>query len=278
MSTRTLRYLLLTLLLTLFSLNSAASLLSDALTARYSEQERISFLAGDEEHVALNFPPTVTLKRGVAIILAEAGYQGLTLHSGSALAQRMRRWGWHVLVVPVVVDPQTESPAEPAASSAYTDDTGRWLHADTFQNNLSLITSGIFTQFADEPGYKIVVSQGMTAAQLLNLSVQQKVAAPDAYIVIAPFWPDASENQQIANWIAGTAVPVLDIAGGLANHWSAKTIVQRNERAQAGLKMHYRQRQLSETTAGISGIHGHTSPFITRLSKEIYGWTRYLGW
>ncbi|MBD3586039.1 DUF3530 family protein [Salinimonas sp. HHU 13199] len=278
MSTRTLRITLLTLLLTLFSVNSAASLLSEALTARYNEQERISFLAGDEEHVALSFPPTITLKRGVAIVLAEAGYQGLTLQSGSALAQPLRRWGWHVVVVPVVLEPQTESAAEPAASTAYTDDTGRWLHADTFQSNLSLITSGIFNQFADEPGYKIVVSQGMTAAQLLNLNAQEKVSAPDAIVVIAPFWPEMSQNQQVANWIADTTVPVLDIAGGLANHWSAKTMLQRNNHAQAGLKMHYRQRQLSESAAGTSGIHGHTSPFITRLSKEIYGWTRYLGW
>ena len=272
------RYLLLTLLLTSLSIKSVASPLSEVLTARYSEQERISFLAGDEEQIALNFPPTATLKRGVAVVLAETGYQGLTLQSGSELARRMRRWGWHVVVIPVKFDPEAEQSNQASTPTAYTDNTGQWLQAETWQTHLTLVTAGIFSQFADEPGYKLIVCQGMTAAQLLNLNAQQKVSAPDSYIIIAPFWPEASQNQQIASWIADTAVPVLDIAGGLANHWSAKTMALRSDSAQSGLKMHYRQRQMPESAAGISGIPGHTSPFISRLSKEIYGWTRYLGW
>ena len=265
-------------LLILFSLSLSASPLNEALMARYNEDARVSFLAGQEEYTALRYPATISMRRGIAVVLAEIGYQGLTVQSGELLAQRMRRWGWDVVVVPVVYPPSEESADEAITSNPFSDNTGRWLNAETSRNRLASLTTSVLNQFSDKPGYRLIICQGMTAAQMLQLTALEQLATPDAFVVLAPFWPEAEQNRQIARWIADTPIPVLDIAGALSNHWSAKTVAQRSDNARVGLKMDYRQRQLPEASAGAIGIQGHTSPFVTRLSKEIYGWTRYLGW
>lgn len=258
--------------------SALASPLSQTLKERYLAHQRLTYTVGETEYTALRFASAVPLSRGVAMIFVEPARQGLTLQTGQALAAQLQQWGWHTLVVPLASaealpghQPAAEKDAQPAASDGQSEPAD-WAQV------VAKTTAAVFDAIADEPGYRLVITQGMVAAQVLELSAAQQLPTPDSLVVVAPFWPELERNQQVTRWIAETQAPVLDIAGGLINRWAAHTSQARRVAASTGLKLHYRQRDLPVQLSSLRSTPGQASPFASRLGREIHGWTRHLGW
>lgn len=122
----------------------------------------------------------------------------------------------------------------------------------------------------DYPGFFLVISKGTSAAWLSKIYAEQKLEIPDALVTISPYWPDRKFNQYLAQWLANTPMPVLDLYNQWDNEWARQTVHQREIAAIRSLKLQYRQRQL----LGVD-MRQQNSAY---LSKEIYGWLSHMGW
>ena len=263
--------------LCLWAATAGAYSLQQELAARYSDREIMSVMAGEVPVTVVRQPATIALERGIAIILTEPGYQGLTLQAAETLAARMNRWGWQTLLVlspiPTGVPPATDQ--QTLQPDGYTDSTISWLDASATETHITLLLDTLNQSVKDVPGYRMIVSQGMTAAQLIKLNAEDRITSPDTLITITPFWPDNATNRQLASLVKATSSPLLDITGAINNRWEQQTRQLRRRQATSALKMHYRQREMAPDLGGHSAIK---SVFANQLSKQIYGWTRHLGW
>ncbi len=272
--------LLITATLSMWVCIGHASMLSEELKARYPGEQHLALSAGEDALTVLQTSSRTTLPRGVAIILVETGYQGLTIPGAWQLSQRMSRWGWHVLIAPVEINTvaQNTENGAPTEITRFTDSSHSWVDASGWDTQVMLILNAAFAAVDSEPGYRLVISQGMSAASVLKLDAQNKLPATDSLVTIAPFWPQAGLNQRIAQYLKDSPTPVLDISGGLRNRWSALTASERARQATVNLKLHYRQQAISDDFAGSSLDTQLGSVFVNQVGKTIYGWVDYLGW
>lgn len=126
-------------------------------------------------------------------------------------------------------------------------------------------------QLANEyGGFRLLVVQGTTAAAVLSALSDNSMTAPDALVVIAPFWPEREINARIPAQLAATEMPVLDIYSQWDSKWSKIHRHYRQVEANKVLKLHYRQRELIGPVINDQQYH--------LLSKEIYGWLTHMGW
>ena len=87
------------------------------------------------------------------------------------------------------------------------------------------------------PGFFLVISKGTSAAWLSKIYTEKKLATPDAFVTISPYWPDRKYNQRLPEWIANTPMPVLDLYSSDDNGWAQKTVAQREIAAIKSLKL-----------------------------------------
>ena len=120
------------------------------------------------------------------------------------------------------------------------------------------------------PGFLLVISEGTSAAWLSKIYAEQSLATPDGFVTISPYWPDRKFNQLLAQWLADTPMPVLDLYNQWDNEWARQTVTQREIAAIRSLKLQYRQRQLLGVDTPLQNS--------AYLSKEIYGWLSHMGW
>jgi hypothetical protein len=120
-------------------------------------------------------------------------------------------------------------------------------------------------------GHRIVVTQGITAATIAKLIVDNPTTSNiDALVINNPYWPIRKLNNKVPMVIAQTPIPVLDLTSYWDNNWSKQTAAKREIRARTELKEVYRQVEI----VGQSFDQGQME-YITR---QIKGWTTYLGW
>lgn len=279
--------------------STRAGILADDIRQQYLPSEYETVLAGEEDIPVFSAQPTTTLSRGVAIIFMDTGYQGLTLQNAQQLAARLNQWGWHTRIVPspVSLNPpattpsaETVAPADGTGSDKVQSDSdtlSALMHprawagtpvadAGTSQTMMALIAGAVFRSVDDVPGFRLVISQGMGAAQFLSLAVTDNVPPPDGLVVISPYWPQSGLQQNISEQLASTLFPVLDLQLPGSTPWTAGAPAIRRTDATKALKLHYRQKQLG-ASVNLASTFGN-SAFSNSLSKEIYGWVNYLGW
>jgi hypothetical protein len=244
-------------------------------------------LDGPEQQVLLiTSQATTALARGVAILVSESGMSPVSDSSLAPLAERLNDIGWVTMLVaaPVVgLDPslvgdspdnkQESSAPQPAVGSraAYRR-TSQMDSANFLQHQALLVASMqlIVEQSRQYPGFLLVVAQGTSAAWLTKIYAEQQLPTPDALVVISPFWPARHYNSLLASQVAMTTMPVLDIYHTRDNNWSLQSANKRKISALKALKLHYRQREISDLD--------DSAQYARQLNKEIYGWLHYLGW
>ncbi|NMH60349.1 DUF3530 family protein [Alteromonas ponticola] len=256
------------------------SMLSEDLERRFHAEELEQVLVGELTLSVIPQESAIPLSRGVAILLVDAGYQGLRLAAAQQLAKQLNQLGWHTLIAPSLIEvalvtaEQTDNTTVHPRSASHQ----AWYDFDRTKTQLSLLVNALFNHVSSQRGFKLIVSQGMTAAHLIELAAEEQIAAPDSMVVISPFWPDRRKNLAIGESLAKTEFPVLDINLIRSNLWDAHTYRKRRQDANNALKLHYRQRSIHADNFSSYAYAETISPQIVQLSKEIYGWTSYLGW
>lgn len=268
-------------------------MLADDIRNQYLPDEYQNVLVGDEDMPVFSGEPTTALSRGVALIFTDAGYQGLTLENALILAAELNQKGWHTRVVPpaITTAPVPAVPADATTADSETASTDQQrtenlLHprawalttlADPVANQatMALLASSMLRDVETLPGFRLLISQGMSAAQLVSLTASETITLPDGMVVISPYWPQAGNNDAIASQLADTPFPVLDLQLPQRTQWTSNTSSERKLAATKALKLHYRSRQLSESMM-LSRIGDNG--FSSNVSREIIGWVNFLGW
>lgn len=271
---------------------------------------------GEERVPIFEIPAVTPLTRGIVLILAEQSPSGLNIRQAKSLANLMSKKGWHSIVSPVPVIlaspfanydmPSTSSVSTELRANSNTENSSstnaQMNNTNNEQNiniaalhprqdtrpptldynrsaqHLTLLLNALYEHSKAHRGFRIVIAQGMSAAQILSLGAAEKIAPPNTLVTLSPFWPQASINSQIPTAIAGTDFPVLDLAVANVNEWATRTEDNRRFIASTSLKLHYRQQKLPANTFSSSFNDDNKSPFIQLLGGHIIGWTRYLGW
>lgn len=119
-----------------------------------------------------------------------------------------------------------------------------------------------------QPGYRIVVAEGVVAAFLIQLYATEAIPAPDALVVVGPYLPQWHLNNALAAQLASFSFPVLDLQPANASAWSSSTAADRVKQARRLQHPAYRQRFLP---------HAVTSGQALQLHQYVYGWLAYEG-
>lgn len=243
----------------------------------FSDEYTILPLAEQELLVLIN-DNTTAIARGVAILVTDNGIP-LTSRQGLApLVKQLTGLGWVTMLVSSPPSdlflPATEivAPASDTTELAPKASVSQLNQQvmDEHLQRLSMIMQTALTKASEYPGFVLVVAQGTSAASLAQLYTDNTLNAPDALVVVNPYWPDRQFNNQLAQTLANTPMPVLDVYTKRDNNWSQESIQARKIAAIKALKLHYRQREI----IGVGLIQQPAS----YLGKEIYGWLNHMGW
>ena len=242
---------------------------------------------GDQPVLLITSDATTAITRGVAVLVGESGISVASDKSLAPLAERLNAIGWvTMLVAPPAVgleqpgvkegsdndtDESTEQPSAIGTLAAH--EQASKMDPDNFLAHQAQLVSSmqmITKQSRQYPGFLLVIAQGTSAAWLTKIYAEQPLVAPDALVVISPFWPTRQYNPMLASQMAITPMPVLDIYHSRDNSWSLQSAKQRKISAIKALKLQYRQREISTLV--------DPAQEASQLHKEIYGWLHSLGW
>ena len=245
---------------------------------------------------------TTAITRGVAVMIADSSIPILGQEGFISLANEMNKIGWVTILIPApdigfipIIIPEAElkdvqkTTAEIEtknfANTQVTSLSATLLDLDINQSAVTTIDDSAFIKHEqqlvsllqavieksqDYPGYFLVISKGTSAAWLSKIYAEKTLDAPDAFVMVSPYWPDRKHNQRLPEWMANTPMPVLDLHSSWDNGWARKTVSRRQIAAVKALKLQYRQRKLLGFT-----MHQQHSAYI---GKEIYGWISHMGW
>ena len=245
---------------------------------------------------------TTAITRGVAVMIADSSIPILGQEGFATLANEMNKIGWVTILIPApdigfipIIIPEAELKDDQKttaeietknfANTQVTSLGAPLLDLDTSQSAVTTIDDSAFVKHEQQlvsllqavieksqeyPGYFLVISKGTSAAWLSKIYAEKTLDAPDAFVMVSPYWPDRKHNQRLPEWTANTPMPVLDLHSSWDNGWARKTVSRRQIAAVKALKLQYRQRKLLGFT-----MHQQHSAYI---SKEIYGWISHMGW
>lgn len=245
---------------------------------------------------------TTAITRGVAVMIADSSIPILGQEGFATLANEMNKIGWVTILIPApdigfipIIIPEAELKDDQKttaeietknfANTQVTSLGAPLLDLDTSQSAVTTIDDSAFVKHEQQlvsllqavieksqeyPGYFLVISKGTSAAWLSKIYAEKTLDAPDAFVMVSPYWPDRKHNQRLPEWTANTPMPVLDLHSSWDNGWARKTVSRRQIAAVKALKLQYRQRKLLGFT-----MHQQHSAYI---GKEIYGWISHMGW
>jgi len=118
----------------------------------------------------------------------------------------------------------------------------------------------------DQPGFKLVLSQGVNTGWLAEFYLNEGLSPPDAMVLLDAYYPELQSNKQMAMSLSKLMFPLMDITTRLSNQWQKNQLQERTLLMQKEIKLDYRQQALILDKQE------------QRLFKSIYGWLSSLGW
>jgi hypothetical protein len=218
---------------------------------------------------------TNAIARGVSLLITDSGELPGSDEAINPLIVQLNGLGWVTMVLAIPtremfsLSNSLPDNAEPPSAKLMTSQ----LDPERYQANLTYVTAlmqAAMEQARKYPGFILVITQGMTAASLSQLYAEGSLNAPDAMVVINPYLPDRLYNKKLANYLAKTPMPVLDLYNQSDSRWSQSQVVARRTAAVKTLKLEYRQREIIGVAWQAQSTH--------YIGKEIQGWLKHMGW
>jgi len=141
-----------------------------------------------------------------------------------------------------------------------------------YSQELEAYIAATLNQMQTTMGYRILVSQGITAATIAKLIADDNALMQqiDTLVINNPYWPIRKLNNKLPMVIAQIQIPVLDLISHWDNSWSKQTEKTRRVKATTELKEVYRQAEIIGQPLDQAQMK--------YISRQIKGWTTYLGW
>ncbi len=252
-----------------------------------------TMMVGTQEVVIVSHEANLPLAKGVILLVSESGRPGASQVGLAPMTGYLNDYGWAtiLLTAPTLewqAEPEQEtatgSPTDASTEQQSSGEDGQALPVPSFDAPLSinqamyqrqeqkfmLLMNAAMQEAQNYPGFIVVAAQGTSAAFLAKIYADGQLRAPDAFVSISANLPQKDLNNAVADAIARTPMPVLDIYNQWDNEWTTSTARARKVTAEKALKLHFRQREI-------------VGPAINRqqfqyIAKEIHGWLTYMGW
>ena len=224
-------------------------------------------LAGTEDFLTILQPDTHSTDRGIAILLPEWGQAATDTKAINYLRQHLPDEGWTTIAIQPLAKP-LNYPSRQEKQAQAIEENGELLKA--YQEQLTPLLAAVMEKAAEYPGIFLVIAQGNNAATLMDLYEQALVPPPNAFITLSAHRLTVTGNQRLAEQIAVTELPILDLVLKRDNQWIEHFALDRKKAAKRELKEIYRQRELMNFRTGYYPQEA--------LAKEIKGWLTTIGW
>lgn len=228
------------------------------------------------------------IAKGLAVLIPDVSIPMTSQQGLSPLADELNQLGWATVIL-TAPNVDASLPKEPEESTTTGNQTTQTkptgINSVHNKQGASNLTEARFNKYeqnyiqllkaavkkaSEYPGYYLVIAQGSSAAWLTKIYAEVKSNIPDALVAISAYWPERTYNQKLAEYMAKTPMPVLDIYNPWDNNWALNSAQHRKAAAVKSLKLMYRQRQLLNIN--------YTNQQAYTKSREIHGWLTNMGW
>lgn len=214
--------------------------------------------------------PSMTPRiKGSILIFADWGQNPMARHALSQVVADFPQLGYQVLA--------SSGPAVKLGSEITAQDSGasryQWLAKPALDSVKEQLTEQLMllqNKSLEQPGYHLIVATGHTASLLLPVMFSSAKYRPDALVLLSMGSRDDELNQQTLEVFTKLRLPVLEIYQSGDPEYIKQGIAQRQRHARKQMAVGYRVRQLFSEID-----HLGQGP---RVSKEIQGWLRSLGY
>ena len=224
-------------------------------------------LAGTNDFITLIQNELTSNSKGVAILLPDWQQSAASPKALNYLRKTLPTQGWTTISIQPYNKPKNYP--SPAIKVLAQDEENKETLA-LYQKQLSVMMSAVMEKAKSYPGIFLVIVEGSHAALLVDLYEQEQVPQPNALIVLSSYMLTGPESLKYAQTLASSELPVLDLILKYDHPLAIENAKLRQGYADKELKGSYRQRVLSNFTAGYYPKRN--------LLTEINGWLRSQGW
>ncbi|OFI34498.1 DUF3530 family protein [Alteromonas lipolytica] len=257
----------------------AQALTLDDFSYYFHDEDLLSLTVADQQIPALEIQPQLPLARGTAIILVSLQSQSVNLDTGLVLGDSLAEKGWRTLLIPTdFTQAQATQTPPPASDKPIANLLTAPVDYDAYRLQIIGLINAAYSHANQYKGYTFVVAEGMTAAVLLDALHNSLLNPPDTLVSVGAFWPARTQNNALADMLAQSGYPVLDISLPTLSQWQSATVDKRRKAVAVSLKQLYRQRSFTAQQSYGGAGDRLPRPGSAWLGTEIYSWLRYLGW
>jgi hypothetical protein len=232
-----------------------------------AHEKIIPLLVGPDSYLTVINEHTTGINKGVMVLIPDWQQSIATPNVLNQLSNNMPQHGWTTITLHPPHKPQSYPSQAFTAQERSTEDIETLTN---YEKKFADVMQALITKAKSYPGVIIVVAEGNHSAVLLNIYQQKLVAAPSALVMLSSYMPTLPENDKIAQQLALTDYPILDLYLQRDHRLVLASAKMRKDFAQRAMKIYYRQRQLSNQATGYY-------PKQT-LTKAIISWLSAMGW
>lgn len=234
----------------------------------YLAQDKITALqVGSDNYLTTINEHTTSVNKGVMVLIPDWQQTIATPNALNQLAKNIPQYGWTT----ITLHPPSKPKNYPSQALTFEERSTQNTEALTqYSEKLADIMRAVIEKAKSYPGVIMIVAEGSHAALILDICQQGLLDAPSAMVMLSSFMPTLAEGEKIAQQLAVSSYPILDLYLKRDNGLVIANAKMRKDSAKREMKVYYRQKQLNNQ---ITGYYPKNT-----LAKEIISWLNAIGW
>ena len=242
--------------------------------------------AGESDFLTLVKEQTTGFSRGIAFIIPDINQPIAKQAAVNSAYDQLNDYGWTSMLLTMPSQEPIEQPSnllEEQASvtndpnvdpnlslkASFQQDFYSQTFIDDIETKIELRINSAIEMAKQHAGFYLYICQGKSCGWLTSLVEQNRIATPDALVMLGAHLPQDDLNQKFAQQISRTDFPILELYQDYDNAWVTEHLVDRRKFARKEFKTNYRQRRVSSHFGYLSQQK--------RTVKEIYGFLSAVG-
>ena len=226
-----------------------------------------AILVGTDEFIILTDKHKTAMNKGVMILLPDWQQSAASPNAIRQLRDNMPEQGWTTLTLHPPHQPDNYPSQALVAEDRLKEDS---KSLTDYKKKLSAVIIEVSKKAKNYPGAILFVAEGQHAALMVDMIQNLLIESPGALVMLSSYMPTEAENKQLAEQVATSDYPVLDLYLQHDHRLVLANTKNRKDRAKNEMKVFYRQRQLNNQVSGYYPKH--------TLTRATIGWLKSIGW
>lgn len=232
-----------------------------------NNEEFEAILVGTDEYILLTDNHKTAINKGVMILVPDWQQSATSPNAMKQLRHNMPNQGWTTLTLHPPHQPGNYPSQALDLAAQETENTEALTK---YKEKLATILTAVTNKAKNYPGVIILIAEGQHAALVVDMIHSKLIDPPGALVMLSSYMPIMAENKKLAENIAVSNYPVLDLYLKRDHRFVLANTKIRKDRAINEMKVYYRQKQLTNQATGYYPKYS--------LSKAILGWLKAIGW